>query len=273
MTIASLLVLLAVALAAAMAFAWSVARHEGRSGWTDAVWSLAIGAAGVAAAIVPVDGGAPSVRQWLVALLVGGWSLRLGLHIARRTAKGGDDPRYAELRREWGDGFARRLFLFLQIQAAAAWVLVVSVLVAARNPAPGLAWSDAAGAVILIAAVIGEGVADAQLSAFRADRAHRGRVCDTGLWGLSRHPNYFCEWLGWVAWPVIAIGPAGAWGWGWLALSGPAFMYLLLVHVSGIPPLEAHMLRSRGDAFRDVQRRIRAFWPVPLRVPAGKEAA
>ena len=42
-------------------------------------------------------------------------------------------------------------------------------------------------------------------------------------------------------------------------------MYWLLVHVSGVPPLEAHMLRSRGDAFRDYQRRVRAFWPIPKR--------
>jgi steroid 5-alpha reductase family enzyme len=41
-------------------------------------------------------------------------------------------------------------------------------------------------------------------------------------------------------------------------------MYWLLVHASGIPPLEAHMLRSRGDAFRQTQQRIRAFWPIPL---------
>ena len=40
-------------------------------------------------------------------------------------------------------------------------------------------------------------------------------------------------------------------------------MYWLLVHVSGIPLLEAHMLRSRGDAFRAYQARVRAFWPLP----------
>jgi steroid 5-alpha reductase family enzyme len=30
-----------------------------------------------------------------------------------------------------------------------------------------------------------------------------------------------------------------------------------------VPPLEAHMLRSRGDAFRLYQERVRAFWPIP----------
>lgn len=255
-------VLIAAALSIAMAGAWAVARKPGRSGWTDVIWSYAIGLAGMVAALAPIDE-PPGKRQWLVAVLVAGWSLRLGTHIALRTKGGHDDPRYAELRREWGDRFESRLFGFLQIQAVAAWLLSVSILVAARNPSPALRWSDWAGALILLAAAIGEAAADAQLGSFRSNPANRRRVCDTGLWGLSRHPNYFFEWLGWVAYAVIAVGPDGRFGWGWLALSGPVFMYWLLVHVSGIPPLEAHMLRSRGEAFRRTQRRIRAFWPVP----------
>jgi steroid 5-alpha reductase family enzyme len=45
-------------------------------------------------------------------------------------------------------------------------------------------------------------------------------------------------------------------------------MYLVLVHGSGIPPTEAHMLRSRGDAFRDYQRRVSKFLPLPPKVRA-----
>lgn len=91
--------------------------------------------------------------------------------------------------------------------------------------------------------------------------ANRDKVCDVGFWALSRHPNYFFQWLGWVGYAVVAIGPAGDWGWGWLALAGPALMYWLLVHVSGIPPLEAHMMRSRGAAFTAYAKRVNAFWP------------
>jgi steroid 5-alpha reductase family enzyme len=262
MTTTCLLVLIGVALSAAMTGAWVIARHPGQSGWTDAIWSFATGAAGVVAALTPIDG-PPDSRQWLVASLAAGWALRLGFHIAQRTAKGGEDPRYLEMRHDWGAAFPRRLFLFLQVQAAAALLLVVSILLAARNPAPALVWSDGFGALILLVAVLGEGVADQQLTRFRAAKCTLGRVCDTGLWRLSRHPNYFFEWLGWTGYVVIAIGPTGAFSWGWLALSGPAFMYLLLAHVSGVPPLEAHMLRSRGDAFRLYQERVRAFWPIP----------
>ena len=50
----------------------------------------------------------------------------------------------------------------------------------------------------------------------------------------------------------------------WLAIAAPVCMYWVLVHVSGIPPLEDHMLRSRGEAFRVYQKRTRAFFPLPL---------
>lgn len=271
MTFATLILLIALFLSAVMAGAWAIARRPGQSGWTDAIWSFAIGIAGVIAALAPLDG-PPDTRQWLVAALVAGWALRLGLHITIRTTKHADDPRYAELRREWGDDFSRQLFIFLQIQAAAALLLVGAIMLAARNPAPAIAWSDLVGALILVIAVIGEGVADQQLTRFRANPANRGQICDTGLWGLSRHPNYFFEWLSWTAYAVIAIGPDGAFGWGWLAISGPAFMYALLVYASGLPPLEAHMLRSRGDAFRDYQARVRAFWPLPKTPPVNSPA-
>ncbi len=91
----------------------------------------------------------------------------------------------------------------------------------------------------------------------------RGAVADTGLWGWSRHPNYFFEWLGWFGYFAIAVTPG--YGPGWLALIGPAMMYWLLVHASGIPPLEKHMLATRGDAFRAYQARVSAFFPWPLR--------
>jgi steroid 5-alpha reductase family enzyme len=116
---------------------------------------------------------------------------------------------------------------------------------------------------VLLAAIAGEALADGQLRQFRADPGNRGRVCDIGLWGWSRHPNYFFEWLGWVAYPLLAIDLRGDYPFGWLALSAPAFMYWLLVYVSGVPPLEQQMLRSRGAAYREYQGRVSAFFPLP----------
>lgn len=258
-----LVVIVTVGLCVAMAVTWMFQRWRRNGGWTDVGWSYATGAAGVAYALWPLDGGPTSGRQWLCAALVAAWSLRLGLHLGRRV--GGspeEDPRYARFRLEWGAAFDRRMFGFLQTQALAAALLAIAVLVAARRPGT-LGWQDAAGVALMVAAIAGESLADAQLARFKANPANHGRVCDTGLWSWSRHPNYFFEWVVWLAWPIIAIGVG--WPWGLLALVGPAFMALLLVRVSGVPPLEAAMIRSRGDAYRDYQRRVSAFVPLPPR--------
>jgi steroid 5-alpha reductase family enzyme len=118
-------------------------------------------------------------------------------------------------------------------------------------------------------AIAGAALADHQLRRFRASPANRGKVCDAGLWRWSRHPNYFFEWLGWIAYPLIAIDITGGYPLGWVAIAGPICMYWLLRHVSGVPPLEEHMLRSRGDAYRRYQARTSAFFPLPQRTTYG----
>lgn len=251
------------ALAILMAGAWLLQRRTGNSGWIDTTWSFGVGLVGAIAALVPHAGADITARQLLVAALVAAWSLRLGSHIARRTWTGGDDPRYAALAREWGDAAPRRMFQFAQMQALASMPLLATIFIAAHRPGSGLGVQDLLGAAVLAGAIVGEGVADSQLRAFRADPGNRGKICDIGLWRWSRHPNYFFQWLGWLAYPVIAIDPGGAYAWGWLTLAGPLCMYWLLVHVSGIPPLEQHMLRSRGAAFRAYQAQTSAFFPWP----------
>ena len=266
MSLSILVPLLAIALAAAMAGAWWVAMRTGESGRADSIWSLATGIAAAVAALVPAASGGWSARHLLVAAAVALWGLRLGVHIARR-ADGTDDPRYAELKAQWGEDHRKRLFWFLQIQAAVSLVLVLAVLAAARNEAE-LAVTDWLALALAALAILGEAVADRQLTRFRAAPANRGRICDQGLWAHSRHPNYFFEWLFWLSLPLFALGAPGSPPIGVVAFAAPLLMYWLLVHVSGIPPLEAHMLRSRGDAFRDYQARVNAFWPGPGRAAA-----
>jgi steroid 5-alpha reductase family enzyme len=252
---------IAVSLSILMTIAWATQQRTGNSGWVDAIWTFAVGLTGAGSALWPVAGEAPYPRQWLVAALVAIWSLRLGLHIAIRTAGISDDPRYAAFAREWGVNSARRMFIFLQNQAFGSIPLVFAIFVAARFPLATLRAQDYLGALILVAGIAGEALADAQLKRFREQEANRGRVCDDGLWRWSRHPNYFFEWFGWLAYPVIALSPQ--YPWGWATLLAPAFMYWILVYVTGIPPLEAQMLRSRGDRYREYQSRTSVFFPLP----------
>jgi steroid 5-alpha reductase family enzyme len=252
---------IAASLSILMTMAWLVQQRTGNSGWVDTIWTFSVGVVGAGSALWPVAGASPNARQWLVAGLVAIWSLRLGLHIAVRSAEITDDPRYAAFAADWGRDAPRKMFLFLQNQGFGSIPLVFAIFLAARFPDPALRLQDYLGVLILFTGIAGEALADAQLKQFRERPANQGRVCDAGLWRWSRHPNYFFEWLGWLAYPVIAIAPD--YGWGFASLLAPLFMYWILVHVTGIPPLEAQMLRSRGDRYRDYQSRTSAFFPLP----------
>lgn len=252
------------AYAAIMGLAWIIQQRTGNSGWVDVLWSLGLGTVGSVGSLLPLsDEGEPG-RRWLVAALVAIAALRLGGHILTRTLKTEDDPRYRDLATQWGEAAPTRMFWFLQAQALASVPLLASILVAAQRPG-SLALTDGVGAALLALAVAGEALADRQLAAFKREFGGRGAVCDRGLWSWSRHPNYFFEWLGWLAYPVIAIDAWRTYPLGFLAVSGPATMYWLLVYVSGIPLLEAQMLRSRGEAYRRYQATTSAFWPRPPR--------
>ena len=93
---------------------------------------------------------------------------------------------------------------------------------------------------------------------FKATAESRGTTCETGLWRYSRHPNYFFEWVIWVAYALFALASPWAGVAGWLS---PALMLYLLCRVTGIPATEAQAVRSRGDDYRRYQQTTSAFVP------------
>ena len=252
------LVLLAlVLLSFAMTLAWAIQRLTGNSGWIDTVWSLSTG---LAAALSVVLSGPMMPRRFAILLLVTAWSARLGWHIAQRTRKVTDDPRYRALIDQWGSSANWKLWSFLQIQALVGAILVACCLLAVSKPGEIGLW-DLSAYALGLAALVGESIADSQLRAFKDKNRGANGICEEGLWGLSRHPNYFFEWLFWLAVGLSALSFDSTHPFGWLALIAPAMMYVVLVYGSGVPHSEAQMLRTRGERFADYQRRVPAFFP------------
>jgi steroid 5-alpha reductase family enzyme len=168
-----------------------------------------------------------------------------------------EDGRYVQLRQDWAGNFASKMFGFFQLQAASVVLLGVAFFVVCLNPTPQIHPLEIGGVVLWLLALTGESLADAQLAAFKRDPTSKGRVCDVGLWHYSRHPNYFFEWLIWVAYFLFALGSP----YGWVAVIGPASMLYLLLRVTGIPLTEQQSLRSKGDAYRRYQQTTSAFIP------------
>ena len=105
-----------------------------------------------------------------------------------------------------------------------------------------------------------EALADTQLARFRLDPANAGKVMDKGLWGLSRHPNYFGESVMWWGYFLIGFSASHAW---WLLLS-PVVVTFLLLQVSGVTLMEDKIVERR-PAYAAYKRRVNAFIPWPSR--------
>lgn len=256
-------ILVALAISVAMMGAWLIQWRTRNASWVDAIWTITAGFGGTAYALLAGGNGAPFWRRAAIAVLAFAWATRLGLYIAGRAATGHEDARYTELRTRWGSGYEPRMFAFLQLQALIAWVLAFAVLLAARNPVRTPRLIDLAGVLLIVLSILGEALADQQLKDFRSDPAHRGQICDTGLWAWSRHPNYFFEWLVWVGFALFALDFSARFPWGWAALLAPVMMYLLLVHVSGVAMVERAMALSRGAQFARYQARVSKFFLLP----------
>jgi len=186
------------------------------------------------------------------------WACRLGLYLFfTRIWQQPEEGRYQQLRKEWKRNINFKFLLFFEFQALLDVVLSVPFLVAALNPPPELSFLEIAGLATWAVAMVGEAIADTQLNRFKKNPANKGKTCQVGLWNYSRHPNYFFEWLIWVAWFLFALGSPH----GWVAVICPLLMLYFLFNVTGIPATEAQALRSRGEDYRRYQQTTSVFVP------------
>jgi len=245
-----------VACCVIMFFVWLWSYRIGNAGVVDIFWSYNFP---VIAFILLLFGPGFETRKLLfcgMVIIAGG---RLGTHLAVRVLKHlrQEEPRYAQIRKEWGENAELKMALFFQMQALSNILLAVPFFIIVLNPSPELNVFEYAGAAIWLISVLGEATADAELAAFKKNPANKGKVCDKGLWGYSRHPNYFFEWLMWVSYFVFALGSPS----GYLAIISPAIILYLLLKVTGIPMTEEQSIRTKGDAFRKYQQQVSVFVP------------
>ncbi|MDZ7883662.1 MAG: DUF1295 domain-containing protein [Mycobacterium sp.] len=200
------------------------------------------------------------LRVWLISIVVLLWAIRLtanwvyafpGLHH--------EDWRYPMFKQRAGrfeilaDLVAIHLIPTLQV-----FLAMVPVYVAVTRPGPGLVWLAWIAFVVGLAAVALELVADVQMHRFVAER-RSGRAMDRGLWGWSRHPNYFGEFSFWAALALFGIAAAPA-DWWWLIVGALAILAMFLG--ASIPMMEERSLQRR-PAYQDVVDRVSRFVPWP----------
>jgi len=199
----------------------------------------------------------------LLLAMVAAWAIRLWLHLLLRSRGKPEDPRYAAFRRRYGPGRYWWISFFQVFLLQGCLVVVISAplqLAAAARPSDPITRVDLAGLLVFSIGLAFEVVADAQLQEFRSDASRRGRVLDTGLWRFSRHPNYFGEAVLWWGFWLFGVDQP----YGWASVLSPLLMTFLLVKVSGVALLDAHLATTK-PLYGDYVRRTAAFIPRPPR--------
>ncbi len=240
-----------VALALPMLFLWLYSLRHDDVTVVDSFWGP--GFSVVALAGLVMEGGSP--RGLLLSLLVAAWGLRLGIYLHRRNHGKGEDARYQKIRAGYGPSFRwKSLYVVFGLQGLLISIVGLPLLASIASDAP-LGWVDGLGISLWGVGFLFESIADAQLSAFKADPGSKGRVMDRGLWRYSRHPNYFGNFCMWWGIGGVALG-VGAWP----TLVGPLIMSVLLLRVSGVSLLESTITERRPE-YRAYQERTSSFFP------------
>ena len=205
-------------------------------------------------------------RQILVTLLVSLWGTRLALYLLLRNQSREEETGYRQECERRGPLFPLRKFCQVYLlQGVLLLVIVFPVLMVNHFSRPGLLFTDLFALSVWTVGFLFEVVADRQLYRFKREPRNYGKLLQSGLWSLSRHPNYFGEALLWwgiaaFAWPLPG---------GWNALASPLLVTFLLLCVSGVPVLEDKW-QSHPD-FPEYRRRTSLFFPKPPRSRRNRE--
>jgi len=238
---------------------WFIQVYRKNAGVVDIGWTLGVGGMALYVALI---GEGWALRRILLGAMGGIWAFRLVGYILRDRILGRpEDSRYRRLRARWGRHANHWFLLFFTSQSLLVVLFALPFLPAARKTTASFGLTDALAVLLWLASMAGEWLADYQLARFRKNPANSGRVCETGLWNWSRHPNYFFEWLHWFSYVLLGFGAAGF----GLTLIGPVAMYLFLMKVTGIPHVERESLAHRGDAYRRYQQTTSILIPMPKR--------
>lgn len=161
------------------------------------------------------------------------WAIRLGIFLFKRVIKVGEDKRFEHAKKSFS-----KFLMFFNISALWVFLTIVNVLTMIINNSDSV--TDLFFIIGVSIAIIGfiiEVVADMQKRKFRTNISNKGQFISSGLWSISRHPNYFGEMMIWVGMSFATI-PILI-GWQFITLISPIFVIFLLTKVSGINLLEA----------------------------------
>jgi len=237
-----------------------VAVRRGRRDYADGIWGPGLAAIALTSAAV---GSGDRWRRWALAAATAAWAARLERQMIGRLRRSDEeDPRYTEFLD--GDSAAAVVAKVFVTQGLSQLLVSAPIQLAAASPLPRTTrrWLFPAGIAVMATGAVIEALADHQKTQYAQRGDDKPDVLDTGLWGWSRHPNYFGDSVVWDgAWLAATASAPGAW-----TVPAPIAMSYLLIFATGAKRTEARMQERPG--YRDYQQRVPIFFPRPPKTAA-----
>lgn len=182
------------------------------------------------------------IYSLVLSLLISIWTLRLGIFLFYRVLKVGEDIRFKDVKNN-----ALKFFVWFSISSL--WVSLTTM--AAMNVVTSKNYNKdltllCIGTIIWIIGFLFEIISDYQKIKFKNNASNKNKFIDSGLWSISRHPNYFGEIVLWIGIYIITLPSTS--GLEYLGIISPLFVIILLNKVSGINLLEASADKKWGSS-------------------------
>lgn len=198
---------------------------------------------------------------WSCALLgmIALWALRLSTQTFMQNIVAEREP-YATWRRRhertwiWWSFFQIHL-----LQGVLVWIWSAPFAFAFGAARPQMPLLAILGFAVWLTGFLLQATADIQLKRFKADPANRGGLISDGAWSLMRHPNYFGESVMWWGYFVFALANP----YGLLAIVSPIYVTWFMGYGSAARYKEAHMSRTRPEAWAAYVATTPRFFPWP----------
>lgn len=207
----------------------------------------------------------PTFLSYAIVGLISVWGLRLSLRLLKRNYGKPEDFRYAQWRKEWGDHVVLiAFFRVFMVQGIINFIVgSASYAVIKYNEFSfDLTHQYIVYAALLISltGLFFEVVGDEQLRKHIQEGS--GTLLTSGLWSVTRHPNYFGEiliWIGLYATGVTlfftnSINPI----YYILLIISPVLMSTVLIKVS-TPLLEKNM--EKYDGWKEYTKKVPMIFP------------
>ena len=185
------------------------------------------------------------IRKILLLTMVSIWGLRLSIYLAWRNIGKGEDFRYREFRKKYGEHryWWVSFFQTFLLQGVLMWLISAPLLGAQYDPMQQeLGLLDFLGVLIWCTGILFETGGDWQLANFKANPANKGKVLNTGFWKYTRHPNYFGDAAVWWGFALLCVS-AGS----YLPVLGSILMTALIIKVSGVALLEKSLKTDKPE--------------------------